>query len=64
MFIVTGIHSGVCLACEKECECFQVECRRQGLSGLLCLPDFRKQVKIAAATGALKTPANVDVVSQ
>ncbi len=55
MFIVKGIVAvGKCMACEKEVECFQVECERHGLSGLLCATDFRKQVKIATAASPKK----------
>lgn len=52
MFIVKGIKTGVCLACERGIERLQVEAQQQRLSGLLCPGDFRRQVKIAAASSA------------
>jgi hypothetical protein len=58
MYIVKGIvATGKCIACEKEVECFQVECEKHGVSGLLCAGDFRKQVKIASATTSTKKSA-------
>lgn len=50
MFIVTSIRVGTCLACDREVECYEIEAQAFGLSGLLCAADFRKQVKVAAAT--------------
>lgn len=48
-FVVTGIKTGKCIACEREVECFVVESQRLQLSGLLCPADFRRQVKVATA---------------
>jgi len=49
MFIVKGIETGKCVACERDTECYVVENQRHGIAGRLCLQDFRKQVKIATA---------------
>lgn len=55
MFNVRAIKIGKCIACGKDTECFDVEAQRQQLSGLLCVPDFKRQVKILTATLAPKS---------
>lgn len=50
MFTVTGIATGVCVACEKQGEVLKVHCPAQAFCGLLCVADFKKLVKIATAT--------------
>jgi hypothetical protein len=52
MFMVKSIQLGKCIACGKETECFEVEAQRQFLTGLLCMSDFKRQVKIVTATAA------------
>jgi hypothetical protein len=56
MFVVKSIRNATCIACDKEMECFEVVCEKQALSGMLCLQDFRKQVKIATVTPAQPAP--------
>jgi hypothetical protein len=56
MFIVKALKVGPCLACGKQVECVQIESTDQRLAGLLCLQDFRKQVKIAMAAEEARRP--------
>jgi hypothetical protein len=46
-FVVTGIKTGKCIACEKETRVFEVVFREQAMT--LCQQDFSKQVRIACA---------------
>lgn len=60
MFTVKSITVGTCIACgKKEIECFEVESSTQTVSGLFCLPNFKRQVKILTAnsTPPLATPS-------
>ncbi|HYE20297.1 MAG TPA: hypothetical protein VEA69_17750 [Tepidisphaeraceae bacterium] len=47
-FVVKGICTAACVACEKQTQVFQVESRGQAMN--LCPRDFFKQVKIATAS--------------
>lgn len=49
-FIVTGIKTGKCIACEKETHVFEVTFQQQAMT--LCPQDFFKQVRIATAASA------------
>ena len=49
-FVVSNIRTGRCMACEKETECFEVECPKQSLKGLLCPQEFKKQVRLITAS--------------
>jgi hypothetical protein len=60
MFIVNGIRIGTCIACGRETECFDVQSQRQQLSGLLCVTDFKRQVKIVTATSVPQPPNFVE----
>ena len=64
MFIVKGLKTGKkCLACERETECYEVECAKQGVSGFLCPQDFRKQVKIATAISTASAERDSQLMS-
>jgi hypothetical protein len=49
MFIVKSLKKGLCIACGKETEILEVEAQHEGLAGSLCIPDFRRVLKIAGA---------------
>jgi hypothetical protein len=46
-FIVNGIRTGKCIACDKETQVFEVVFREHAMH--LCPRDFFKQVRIAGA---------------
>jgi hypothetical protein len=50
-FIVSGIKTGTCIACDNETQVFEVVFREQAMN--LCPRDFFKQVKIAGAAANL-----------
>jgi hypothetical protein len=58
-FIVSGIRTGTCIACDKETQVFAVVFRDQAMN--LCPRDFFKQVRIAgAAADASPNPSAVE----
>jgi hypothetical protein len=56
MFQVKGIVNGKCLMCDRECETLVVDAPEQKIAGLLCMADFKKLVKAAAATRPVANP--------
>lgn len=53
MFTVWAIRIGTCMACSRQdVECLEVESPPLMRRGLLCVQDFRRQVKLAAAVSS------------
>jgi hypothetical protein len=51
MFIVNEMKTATCVMCARETECLHVEGQTHPIHGWVCLPDFKKLVRIAAANG-------------
>lgn len=51
MFIVKEIRTATCVMCARESECLHVEGQTHPIRGWVCLPDFKKLVRIAGANG-------------
>jgi hypothetical protein len=64
MFIVNEMKTSTCVMCARETECLHVEGQTHPIHGWVCLPDFKKLVRIAAAATGQADAASTSATRQ